>query len=124
MDLSNLSELSDQTVKETPNTFILLEAKEDERAITTPSSIGDHLPFSVVKQRKQKNITIDRSRLEENPSNSTISEQINDEVAQSNDDGSLVVSIKRTRVVNYDSDSNRLINFVCFNKYICNRKES
>ena len=37
-----------------------------------------------------------------------------DKEAQSNDDGSLVVSIKRTRVVIYDSESLRLVNFCMF----------
>ena len=51
-----------------------MEAKEDEIAITT--SPPYHLSFSVVKQRKQKNMTIDRSRLEDNQLNSTNSEKI------------------------------------------------
>ena len=69
-DLSNLSELSDETDQETPNPFVLTEAEEDQRAITTPSTSDDHLPLSIVKQRKQKNIRIDESRSENNQSNS------------------------------------------------------
>ena len=103
-DLSNLSGISDETDQETPNPFILMEAEGDERAITTPFTSDDHLPLSIVKQRKQKNIRIDKSRSENNQSNSKNSRKITDEEAQSNDDSSPVVSIKRTRVVMYDSD--------------------
>ena len=106
VDLSNLSDLSDETDQETPNPFILTEAEEHERAISSPSTTDDHLPLSIVKRRKQKNIRIDRSMSENNQSNSKNSEKNTDEEAKSNDGVSPVVSIKRTRVVIYDSDSN------------------
>ena len=43
VDFSHLSELGDETNQETPNPFILTEAEEVERVISTPSTSDDHL---------------------------------------------------------------------------------
>ena len=104
MDLSNLSELRYETDQETPKHFILMEAGEDERAITIPSTSDDHLPLSIVKQRKQKKlIGVGQRTINQTYKNS---DKNIDAEAQSNDDGSPVVSTQRTRVVIYDSDLN------------------
>ena len=54
VDLTNFSEMSDESDHETPNNpFILTEAEESERTDTSPSISDDYTPLSVIKQRKK-----------------------------------------------------------------------
>ena len=92
VDLSDLSELSDETDQKTPNPFILTESVEEERAITTPSTSDDHLPLSIVKQRKQKKSELTGVGQKTINQTQKIQGKNTDEEAQSNDDDSPVNS--------------------------------
>ena len=103
VDLTTLSEMSDESDLETPNNpFILTEAEQSERADTSPSISDDYTPLSVIKKRKK---IIKRSEASKKNIPSTSRPQIiEEEEVQSNRD-SPVISTKRQRIVIYDSDS-------------------